>query len=227
MKVISEIRLTNLEALMKRYSSVGDFNAAIGRKREDSTIRQVLKGTVFSNGYARVMGDAVAREIEANLSLARGWMDHEHPDGEASGEDCLPLPVMRVVIEGGEVKYVPEEGKPDCIFVPSGWAVKNGLRTDVTRAVVVQGGWMEPSIPAGAIVFVVPLPEGALPGDGIYLVRYFDGARVAQVRRMLDGTLLVHFANPLFPDERVPEGTDPAVFSVLGRVAGMELLRAF
>ena len=113
MKVISEIRLTNLEALMKRYSSVGDFNAAIGRKREDSTIRQVLKGTVFSNGYARVMGDAVAREIEANLSLARGWMDHEHPDGEASGEDCLPLPVMRVVLEGGEVKYVPEEGKPD------------------------------------------------------------------------------------------------------------------
>ena len=36
-----------------------------------------------------------------------------------------------------------------------------------------------------------------------------------------------YFANPLFPDERVPEGTDPAVFSVLGRVAGMELLRAF
>ena len=224
MQVISEIRLANLEALMKRYSSIGDFNEAIGRKREDSTIRQVLKGTVFSNGYSRVMGDAVAREIEAHLALPRGWMDHDHPEDEPVGEEAVPLQVFRAVVSEGEVAYVPEDEPPGVAFLPGFWSAKLGLRPEELQAVSVRGDWMAPRVPRGSVAFVKAL-SGEIPDAAVCLVRYFSGTRIAQVRRLLDGSLQLHFENPAYPDERVPPEADPSVFSVLGRVVAVQQMK--
>ena len=55
--------------------------------------------------------------------------------------------------------------------------------------------------------------------DGkLYAIRYGDELRVKYLSRRLDGTLILHSANPRYKDEEVPPELANEHISVIGRV---------
>lgn len=89
MQTISETRLVRLKMLIKRYNDkLADLNEAIGLVRTDSTLSQINNQSVHSTtGTPRSMGDVLARRIEKELNLERGWMDTPPTYAELHGED--------------------------------------------------------------------------------------------------------------------------------------------
>jgi hypothetical protein len=88
MQTIAETRLVRLTMLTKRFNdSLADLNEAIGLVRTDSTLSQIRNQSAHSKtGAPRVMGDVLARRIEAELALERGWMDTPPTYAELTGE---------------------------------------------------------------------------------------------------------------------------------------------
>lgn len=89
MQTISETRLVRLKMLIKRYNDkLADLNEAIGLVRTDSTLSQINNQSVHSTtGTPRSMGDVLARRIEKELNLERGWMDTPPTYAELDGDD--------------------------------------------------------------------------------------------------------------------------------------------
>ncbi len=71
MKTVEEIRRENLQILIDGYTSgnATKFGDIVGRSQ--SQISNLLK-------HVREIGSALARDIEIELNLERGWMDHDH-----------------------------------------------------------------------------------------------------------------------------------------------------
>lgn len=69
---IGDIRRKNMLKLIANFRTQSDFADAVGKP--PSYISQIKKG-VKSNGEAINMGSEFARDIEASLGLAHGWMD--------------------------------------------------------------------------------------------------------------------------------------------------------
>ncbi|OAK66058.1 hypothetical protein A3K87_09845 [Variovorax paradoxus] len=88
MKTNSEVRLENLELLVKELGTLEEV-----ARRADSTsvyLSQIRNGTIDrKTGKPRQMGNAIARRIEVGCGKDSGWMDAPHPIDarEAQGED--------------------------------------------------------------------------------------------------------------------------------------------
>lgn len=84
MRTIEEIRRLRLIELRDKYKGIAELNEARGKSRIDSTLTQIVNGSVGSKtGKPKTMGSDLARSIEQDLKLERGWMDND-PDLVAS-----------------------------------------------------------------------------------------------------------------------------------------------
>ena len=72
---IHEIRRSNLRFLVEEYAD-GNLTTFVEVTLRDSMSYKVLQ-RVVSSGARRNLGSALARRIEAQLRLERGWMDHD------------------------------------------------------------------------------------------------------------------------------------------------------
>lgn len=214
MKTSSEIRFDNLLQLLEKYKSVSELNIAIGRKRDDSTLRQIKNGTVFSNGYTRLMGDAIAREIEKGLGLERGWMDHSHEADAEQGLDQVSLPVE----PADEMMQAEASQETSRVTLSRRWLKARGVKPDGLRALRVAGDWMAPAIEPGAVAIIEPAEPR--PGKaGVYAVRYLGEARLCRLQPLLNGACAIGYDNPAYAGETIPgDLKDPERFLVLGRV---------
>lgn len=80
MRTIEEIRRLRLVELRDKYKGIAELNEARGKSRIDSTLTQIVNGSVGSKtGKPKTMGSELARSIEEDLKLERGWMDND-PD---------------------------------------------------------------------------------------------------------------------------------------------------
>jgi hypothetical protein len=76
MQTIDKTRRERLEILIKECGSIAALNEALGLDRTDSTLSQIRTQARHSRtGKPRVMGDDLARRIEAALHRPDGWMD--------------------------------------------------------------------------------------------------------------------------------------------------------
>lgn len=79
MLTINEIRVLNIAKLRERYGPRNvDFARAIGKS-------EPYTSQICANPPLSSLGDKTVRDIEEALGLPRGWMDHEHHGGAASG----------------------------------------------------------------------------------------------------------------------------------------------
>jgi len=78
MKTIDEIRHANLLLLIQQHGKLADLNEKIGLARTDATLSQIKNRNKTSRGNPKSMGDELARRIESELNLDRGWMDNDH-----------------------------------------------------------------------------------------------------------------------------------------------------
>jgi hypothetical protein len=72
---IHEIRRSNLRSLVWEYAD-GNLTQFVEVSLRDSMSYKVLQ-RVISSEATRNLGSALARRIEAQLKLERGWMDHD------------------------------------------------------------------------------------------------------------------------------------------------------
>lgn len=81
MKVIEEIRLANLRALVEAAGGVARFAEKAGKQQ--AQISQLLNQSPDSKtGKPKAIGSSQARELEAAGGKEHGWMDHVHQDGD-------------------------------------------------------------------------------------------------------------------------------------------------
>lgn len=99
MQTISETRVARLAMLVKQYGgSLANLNEALGFSRTDSTLSQIRTMALHSKtGVPRGMGDNLARKIEDQLNLGRGWMDTPPSYAELHGEEDPRTKVMQLM----------------------------------------------------------------------------------------------------------------------------------
>lgn len=80
MRTVEEVRKIRLAELTKEFGTVAALNELRGKTRIDSTLSQYLnESSTASNPKPKVMGSAVARELEVVCKKPLGWMDTD-PD---------------------------------------------------------------------------------------------------------------------------------------------------
>jgi hypothetical protein len=81
MKTVGEVRLENLEALVREF---GTLDAVATRAESTSVyLSQLRNGTPDQKtGKSRQMGNAIARRLEAACGKPPGWMDASHTENE-------------------------------------------------------------------------------------------------------------------------------------------------
>lgn len=91
MRTSDEIRLQNLENLVRTHGGVTNLTRALSRSTRDNTLNQLLnKSPSSTTGVQKHMGTKLAREIEEALGLERGYMDNEHNRNNESSPYAIP-----------------------------------------------------------------------------------------------------------------------------------------
>ncbi len=77
MKTCDEVRLENLRRLVEEAQGLSNLIAKTNGKLSRPVLYQILSGVKTAAGTPKNIGDDLARKIEKELKLDRGWMDHE------------------------------------------------------------------------------------------------------------------------------------------------------
>lgn len=77
MKTCDEVRLENLRRLVEDAHGLSNLIAKANGKLSRPVLYQILSGVKTAAGSPKNIGDDLARKIEKELKLERGWMDHE------------------------------------------------------------------------------------------------------------------------------------------------------
>lgn len=167
---VRQIRRDNLRELVRRYGTQAALAERIGTS--PAYISQLLSTRVRAN-----VGHAMARQIEALLALAPGWMDVVHDMADTPGQYTVPTPDQRPPGQGASDR-IPIVGEID-----DGPVLVAGSQNDEhldapapypgVYALRVRGSAMSPRIREGDAVSVSPRAEPA-PGEEIVL-RLRDG----------------------------------------------------
>lgn len=206
MQTNDEIRRENLEMAIKRLGSAAKLAEAAGTS--PAYLSQIRNRTPDSKtGTPKMMGDAMARRIEAALGEPEGWMDRSHlfqgavneparddfaallPDAKrvhASGRDdptMTQIMKVRIKVQAGITGFQvePEHYEGETHGVPTAWVQREGLHRESLLSIVVRGESMEPSLYDGDTV-VVNTADKKMVSGSVYVINY-EGEAV--VKRML------------------------------------------
>lgn len=190
MKPVSEVRLENLERLVKELGTL-DAVATAGGTSSVYLSQIRTKAVDRKTGRARTMGDAMARRLESGTCKPAGWMDHEHDESHENDTvqtESAPAPApesghfsnvgepitlneMRRIPVVGEVKG-GDDGFFDELVYPIGHGEGYLLfpTTDpLAYGLRVRGDSMHPRYRHGEFVVVEPSFEPS-PGDDVVVV---------------------------------------------------------
>lgn len=227
MKTSDEIRRENLEVAIKRAGSASKLAEAAATS--PAYISQIRNKTPDSKtGKPKMMGDDMARRIEAAIGEANGWLDTSHGAvGNVSAYDVDdPLPDDMVLIPESRIEFSAGPGKQACFDLvedsePASyrrdWFQKYGINPDKVMRFRVSGRSMEPMLYARDTILVNTGETNIVDGK-LYAIRYGDELRVKYLWRRLDGTLTLHSVNPDYKDEEVPADLAAEHITVIGRV---------
>lgn len=206
MQTNDEIRRENLEVAIKRLGSAAKLAEAANTS--PAYLSQIRNRTPDSKtGTPKMMGDAMARRIEAALGEPDGWMDRSHlfqgtADESTKDDLAVLLPgakrvhaagpddpgltqIMRVKIKvqagitGFQVE--PEHYDGETKGVPTKWLLKEGLSREALVSTTVRGESMEPALYDGDVI-VVNTADKKLVSGSVYVINY-EGEAV--VKRMI------------------------------------------
>lgn len=207
MQTNDEIRRENLEVAIKRLGSAAKLAEAANTS--PAYLSQIRNRTPDSKtGTPKMMGDAMARRIEAALGEPHGWMDRSHlfkgsVDDSARDDIAALLPGARRVhaadqddpsltqirkvkikvqagITGFQVE--PEHYEGETQGVPTKWILKEGLNRDALVSTTVRGESMEPALYDGDVI-VVNTADKQLVSGAVYVVNYEGEAVVKRMQR--------------------------------------------
>jgi len=199
MKLISEIRLENLETLVRE---AGTAEALAEKSGISPVYISQIRGRALEakTGNVRNLGDRAARKLEQGTGKPHGWMDADHASirhvqgGSASLESAPGIigkvPVVSWVQAGEYVEAVERWDADE-------WIETSAPVLPHTFALRVKGDSMEPTFPDGVVIIIEPDLE-ANPGD--FVVARNGGNEATFKQLVRDGADL--YLKPL--NERYP-----------------------
>jgi len=231
---IKEIRRTNLRyqqrlAAAKLGMKKADFAEKVGTSA--STISQIL-----GEGAVRNLGDELARKIEMNLQLPRGWLDQIHPeldDEERKGEariigdiepwdaatpiddDEVEVPFLKEVqLAAGTGSAFQEDNNGFKLRFAKSTLRRLNVQFDNAVCVEVIGNSMEPVLPNGATVGV-DMGCTEIKDGKMYAIDYGDLLRVKLLYAVPGGKVRIRSYNS---DEHEEEVRDRDQIRIIGKV---------
>ncbi len=245
---IKEIRLKNLLHLIEQNNlSQLEFAKKIG-------CSAAYLSQIISDHNKRNMGDVLARNIETNFNLYKGWMDiiHEHTaeipkteiraktqpeDAEILGQlrtwdDNAPLRLDEIVLPWLP-KFNPFDGQdftnmhyyPLHRFRFSKTTLKKlGIQEKAAYCIIMLGNSMDPVLPDGAMLGIDTDNTKIADGD-IYAIDHQGSLRVKLIYRQPGGGLRLRSYNQHeWPDEYLTKDETHMV-RIIGRLFWWSVLR--
>jgi len=240
MKTTSEIRLENLESLIREAGSVKNLAGRSGISRVYiSQLRH--RAIAVETGNARNIGSETARKFEAGMGKPIGWMDTPHnqdnlplapalssqsavlrqsehlPDQDINYISFDRLDIQAAAGTGVFISHSPQVIEK--IHVLESWARKNlGFNLQNIRTITAWGDSMLPTFADGDFLFVDETIRH-FAGDGLYIIAMPE-LRAKRLQRLIDGSMRIISDNAtLYPSETV-KGEDLFQLYICGRVVG-------
>lgn len=183
-RTLADVRRENLEAVLKKYKTVADFNEALGRKRKDTTITQIRNQSGLNSGRPRKMGADLARDIEKKLALPDGWLDDDHFQQiqYIESEETKVFPMKTIASSGADPMLKETVYLDDELFVRH----FPGIDRSEFVAAIVHDTSMAPTISPGDRVLIKLSQE--FTTDGIYCVETSAGRLLRRIVFNLKGS---------------------------------------
>ena len=201
MKVITDIRRSNLKALIEQYGSISSLNEAIGRKRNHPSLSQIRNQSDRGNGTTYEMGDKIARLIEMKLNLPLGWMDTDHSEEVFPEEDNL-IYLRKLNVQascGSGIQNYEDEVYVELLSVSRAWFHENvdRVRENGYEIITASGDSMEPTLKNGDLVIFDRLDTDIKKRDGVFCLLIDNDIFLKRVQ-MIPGALKFISDNRLY-----------------------------
>jgi lambda repressor-like predicted transcriptional regulator len=133
------------------------------------------------------------------------------------GGGGLWIPRRRIVMQGGHVSVVPEEG--GALAFARAWVARSGLREESTAVYCAQDDSMHPAIRAGDLL-LVDVADQELADARVFLVCYRGELKARRVYLGYDGAWILRADNREggYPDQSVPADDQGTRVILVGRV---------
>ena len=229
MRSINDVRKENLIILRERYKTLANLNSAIGKKKTDSTISQIINGLKDTkSGNVKNLGDRLARSLEEKLSLGYGWMDADHSEDPDAKSNLIAL--NKLSIEAGCNPAGGSDGEA-CAIVERIEVTPEWYKQNISRyrlhghdLITARGDSMEPTINSGDIV-VVDTHDHDLTQEGIFCVNYGAGVMLKRIQVLPFGVEFIS-DNKLY-NPFVLKGQEVNSVNIIGRVVTALCVRKF
>ncbi|MCG9075389.1 S24 family peptidase [Laribacter hongkongensis] len=190
-------------------------------------------------------GEKKARSLEGMVGMPSGWLDQPMVEGDTdvrpsfgpaiqtplrpvvvvdSDEEVLPgmIAVPRYTVKasagyGEPVLEVDLKGQPN--YCRSGWAQRNGYKSENLFSIVAIGDSMEPTIPTGASMIVHRQQE--IVNGKVHVICRGDECYVKRLFKQMDGSVLVRSDNQAVYKDTLVYPDDPDVLHVVGLVVSV------
>lgn len=222
MRSVNDVRKENLIVLRERFKTLANLNLAIGKKKTDSTLSQIINGAKDTrSGNVKNLGDRLAREMETKLSLGYGWMDADHGN-EAFPEDDDLIYLRRLNVSAccgaAGIQNYEDEAYVDLMGVSRVWFKENinQIRENGYEIITALGDSMEPEIRDGDAVFIDITDKETLR-DGIYLLVVDGEAYIKRVQKLIGKKIALLSTNKAYKDIEISLDSDIEV-RIIGRV---------
>lgn len=190
------------------------FNEAVGKKRTSPSFT-MIKNQVKNGDKVRVMGDALAREVEEKLSLPVGWMDSDHQDsvGYVEGESVEVFPMKTIKLAGADPM------KEERVHLDRDTLEKYfpGRGREHFSAAIVHDETMAPTLKLGDRV-LIDETQDHYTTDGIYCINVRGTLVLKRIVFSLDGSHMI--GADATPSDKVSLETLPDV-TIVGRVCAV------
>lgn len=190
MRSVNDVRKENLIFLRERYKTLANLNEAIGKKKTDSTLSQIINGAKDTrSGNIKNLGDRLARDIEAKLSLGYGWMDADHANEAFPEEDDL-IYLRRLNVEAccgfRGVQNYEDEAYVDLMGVSRVWFKENisRIRENGYDIITATGDSMEPTLRNGDLVVIDRMDTAITKREGVFCLLIDNDLYLKRVQRV-------------------------------------------
>lgn len=190
MRSVNDVRKENLIVLRERFKTLANLNLAIGKKKTDSTLSQIINGAKDTrSGNVKNLGDRLAREMETKLSLGYGWMDADHSNEAFPEEDDL-IYLRRLNVSAccgaSGVQNYEDEAYVDLMGVSRVWFKENisQIRENGYEIITAAGDSMEPTLKNGDLVVIDRFDTEITKRDGVFCVLIDNDLYLKRVQRV-------------------------------------------